>query len=178
MKIQVIGASGTGKSTLCRALSDKTGVYWIDTDKYLWKDDTFTENYPVDERMKMYDDDIAKHSDYIVSGSVHFWNPLGFADRELLVLLILDEEARMKRLYERELERFGARMLPGGDHYETTREFIDWCATYLTADENASTSYAAHNLRLREARCKTLILNAEQKIDMLCESVLDAWRQR
>ena len=38
MKMQVIGASGTGKSTLCQYISEKTGDYWIDTDKYLWKD--------------------------------------------------------------------------------------------------------------------------------------------
>lgn len=179
MKIQVIGASGTGKSTLCKYISEKTGVYWIDSDKYLWKDRSFTENYPIEERFKMYNDNIANHHDYVVSGSVYSWNPEGFNDRELLVLLTIDEEIRMKRIYNREFSRFGERMLPGGDHYQLTCEFLDWCKTYLTADENAINSLASHMLRLREASCKTLILDGNQPVDALCACVLNAyWADR
>ena len=173
MKIQVIGAAGTGKSTLCKYISEKTGVYWIDTDKYLWKDSDFTENYPVEERLRMYNYDISNHQDYVVSGSIHSWHAKGFNDRELLVLLMLDEEIRMKRLYNREFSRFGERMLPGGDHYQLTCEFLDWCRTYLTADENALNSLACHALRLSEASCKTLILDGNQPIDNLCSYILN-----
>jgi adenylate kinase family enzyme len=173
MKIQVIGASGTGKSTLCKYISDKTGVYWIETDRYLWKDDAFTENYPIEERLRMYSDDIGTHRDYIVSGSVHFWNPEGFKDRELLVLLKLDEETRMKRLCDREFFRYGESMLPGGDHYRATREFLEWCETYISGDEYASTSLACHMRLLREAACRTLILDANLPVDVLCKQVLD-----
>lgn len=175
MKIQVLGASGTGKSTLCRYMSEKTGAYWIDTDKYLWKDDSFTENHPVEERLRMYYDDITKYQDYVVSGSVYSWNPNGFSDRELLVLLLVDEEIRMKRIYDREFSRFGERMLPGGDHYQLTREFLDWCRTYQTADENAINSLAGHMLRLREASCNTLVLDGNQPIDALNTHVLNAY---
>lgn len=177
MKIQVIGASGTGKSTLCKYISEKTGVYWIDTDKYLWKDSSFTENHHVEERFKMYNDDSANHQDYVVSGSVHSWNPEGFNDRELLVLLILDEEIRMKRIYDREFARFGERMLPGGDHYDLTCEFLDWCRTYLTEDENAVNSLASHMLRLKEASCKTLVLDGNQPEYVLYAHILNAYWQ-
>jgi len=175
LKIQVIGAAGTGKSTLCKYISEKTGACWIDTDKYLWKDQDFTEQYPIKERFEMYNYDIKKHMDYIVSGSVHTWNPEGFHDREVLVLLRLNEEVRMKRLYDRELLRFGERMLQGGDHYQLTCEFLEWCKTYLTEDENAVNSLACHMRLLNEASCKTLILYSNQSLDALCSSVLDAY---
>jgi len=175
MKIQIIGASGTGKSTLGKAIGRKTGVFWIDTDRYLWKDEDFTENYPILDRLKLYQNDMSNHSDYIVSGSVHSWNPQGFQDRELLVLLTIDEIIRMKRLYDREYVRYGERMLPGGDHYELTREFLNWCQTYLTEDENAICSLACHKLRLREAACKTLILDGNQPVEALCDVVLHAY---
>ena len=177
MKIQVIGAAGTGKSTLCKYISEKIGIYWIDTDKYLWKDSDFTEQYPIEERLRMYNYDIINHMDYIVSGSVHTWNPGGFNDRELLVLLKLDEEIRMKRLYDRELSRYGDRMLPGGDHYHLTCEFLDWCKTYLTEDENAANSLACHMRLLNEASCKTLIIDANQRLDVLSTRVLNAYRE-
>lgn len=175
MKIQVIGASGTGKSTLCKYISEKTGIYWIDTDKYLWKDSSFTENNPIEVRFRMYNDDIANYRDYVVSGSIHSWNPDGFNNKDLLVLLTVNEEVRMKRIYNRELSVFGEKMLPGGEHYQLTCEFLDWCKTYLTADENAINSLAGHMLCLRKAPCKTLILDGDKPVDILCEYVLNAY---
>ncbi len=177
MKIQVIGASGSGKSTLCKYIGEKAGIYWIDTDRYLWKDADFTMNHSVEERLRMYRTDMSSHDDYVVSGSVHTWNPQGFGDRELLVLLFLDEEIRMRRLYDREFVRFGERMLPGGDHEQDTREFLNWCKTYLTADENAVCSLACHRHFLREAKCKTLELDANQSVDVLCRLVIKEFRR-
>jgi hypothetical protein len=170
MKIQIIGASGTGKTTLCKYISKVTGVYWIDTDRYLWKDDAFTENYPIKERLKMYYDDIACLGDYIVSGS-------GFKDKDLLVLIMLDEEIRMKRIYDREFLRFGKSMLTGGDHYQITCEFLDWCKTYLTADENAVSSFGSHKLRLKEASCRTLVLDGNQSVEALSSLVLKEYAE-
>jgi adenylate kinase family enzyme len=177
MKIQIIGASGTGKSTLAEYLSAKTGVYWIDTDKYLWKDRLFTENHALEDRIRMYRNDTAAYPDYIVSGSVHSWLPEGFSNRELLVLLTMDEDARMKRLYDREYARFGHDMLPGGDHFELTREFLDWCKTYTTADAYAVNSLACHQRLLREASCSTLVLNADQSVEALGDCVFKAYSE-
>jgi len=59
-----------------------------------------------------------------------------------------------------------------GDHEQDTREFLDWCKTYLTEDENAICSLACHRRFLREAKCKTLELNADQSVDALCRLVL------
>jgi ABC-type sugar transport system ATPase subunit len=88
----IVGENGSGKSTLAQYIAAKTGAFWIDTDRYLWKDADFTENFPIEERLALYHRDIAAYPDYVVSGSVHSWNPNGFADRELLVLLTIDEE--------------------------------------------------------------------------------------
>lgn len=172
MRIQIIGAACSGKSTLCEYISKKTGSYWIDTDKYIWKDEDYTENYSLEERMEMYNKDISLHSDYIVSGSVYFWNPNGFPNKELLVLLLLDEEVRIKRLYDREYKRFGERMLEGGDHFEISKEFLDWCKTYYTADENEISSFASHKLRLKQANCKTLVLDSNQPLESLYSCVI------
>ncbi len=178
MKIQVIGAPGVGKSTLCEYISNKTGVYWIDTDRYLWKGQDYIEQNSLEERFRLYNLDKNNYRDYIVSGSVHSWYPEGFKDRELLVLLILDEEIRMKRLYDREFLRFGERMLPGGDHYHLTCEFLNWCKTYLSADEKAVNSLACHMRMLEEVDCKTLILDGNKSLDELCKCVLNAYWEK
>ena len=175
MKIQIIGGSGCGKSTLGKALAERCGVPWIDCDRYLWKDTNFTENYPIAERFAMYETDRAACDDYVASGSVRAWHPDGFSDRELYVLMVLDERQRLQRLYDREYARFGARMLPGGGHYALTRDFLAWCETYLTEDENAVCSLAAHKKWLKDAGCKTLELDASQPTERLCEQILAAY---
>ncbi len=178
MKIQIIGASGSGKSTLARHISEKTGAFWIDTDRYLWKDDNYTENYPVEERLAMYRHDLDIHQDYVISGSVHSWNPDGFMYKDLLVFLIIDEQIRQKRLYDREYARYGARMLPGGDHYELTQEFLDWCKQYYTDDEDSPGSYMNHLLQIKKAACPTLVLDANEEVDILLQRVLAAYDKR
>ena len=65
-------------------------------------------------------------------------------------------------------------MLPGGDHYQLTCEFLNWCKTY-PADENAVNSLTCHMLRLKEASCKTLVLDGNQPVDALCARVLNTF---
>lgn len=85
MRIQIIGGSGTGKSTLGKWIGQQESIPWIDSDHYLWKDHTFTEKRSVAERYALYTPDIENHRQYVVSGSVFSWNPTGFDNRELLV---------------------------------------------------------------------------------------------
>lgn len=98
MKIQIIGGSGVGKSTLAKYISEKEQIKWLDTDHYLWKDDAFTKNHPIEKRKELYQKDMAMGKDYAVSGSIFFWCPEGFSNRDLLVFLSLDEAIRMERL--------------------------------------------------------------------------------
>ncbi|WP_391205415.1 hypothetical protein [Psychrobacillus sp. L4] len=78
MKIQIIGGSGTGKSTLARFISEKENIKWIDTNNYLWTDDSFKENNPVEKRVEMHRKDMESGTSYVVSGSVFSWCSEGF----------------------------------------------------------------------------------------------------
>ncbi len=177
MKIQIIGASGSGKSTLAEAVASAADAFWIDADRYQWADTDFTKERPLEERMALYRADRAQHDRFVVSGTTRGWYPEGFADRDFLVLLVLDEPTRLKRLYDRERARFGDRMLPGGDHYEETKEFLDWCATYRTADEYALNSLAAHRKMLREAACAAAEIKAFGAPQELAGQVLALYRK-
>ncbi|WP_251138734.1 shikimate kinase [Exiguobacterium sp. s166] len=70
MRIQIIGGSGTGKSTFGRWIGQQEGIHWIDTDHYLWKDQTFTEKRSIAERYALFTPDIERHHRYVVSGSI------------------------------------------------------------------------------------------------------------
>ncbi|GGH77935.1 adenylate kinase family enzyme [Pullulanibacillus pueri] len=173
MKIQIIGGSGTGKSTLAKFISGKEKIQWIDTDRYLWKDDTFTENHPVEKRMELYQRDMRASPCYVASGSVFSWYPKGFSDRDLLVFLTLDEAVRMERLRKREIERYGhhTMWLDANGHY--TNDFIEWCKTYLTEkDPSASGTYAEQTYQIEHSKSPVLQLDSSKHVEELYTEIL------
>lgn len=173
MKIQIIGGSGTGKSTLAKFISDKEDIKWIDTDRYLWTDDTFTVNNPVEKRIELYQRDMKACNNYVVSGSIFSWYPEGFSDRDLLVFLSLDEAVRMGRLREREIERNGLIAMWTDDTGEYTNNFLEWCKTYwVEKDQNKNGTYAEHFHQMRISRSNVLKLDSSRPLEALYAEIL------
>lgn len=174
MKIQIIGGSGTGKTTLGKFIGKKEGVKWIDTDKYIWKDDVFTESYPVEERLEMYRRDMESFKDYVVSGSVYAWCKEGFSDRDLLVFLYLDEDLRFERLRAREVERNSRLSLD--ENGEATNAFLQWCQTYLTAtDKEMVGTYAEHAHQTERSKSPVLKLDSSLPLEELHARIMEAY---
>ncbi len=170
MRIQIIGGSGTGKSTLGKWIGQKEGIHWIDSDHYLWKDQTFTEKRSVAERYALYTPDIENHQQYVVSGSVFSWNPNGFANRELLVFLRLDETKRMNRLIKREQERY--------PDFTGSNAFLDWCGTYLTAtDPEMIGTYAEHRLQMEQSASPVIQIDAALSTDAMYKQIKSAYQK-
>lgn len=174
MKIQIIGGSGTGKSTLARYMSEKENVKWIDTDQYLWKDETFTENHPIERRMEMYQEDVKRHDSYVVSGSVFSWHPEGFRERDLLVFLSLDEEVRIERLRKREFERSPYNKMWLDEQQMYTNDFLEWCKTYLTEeDQHAAGTYAEQSYQMSLSKSPVLRLDGSKSLAELHTEIME-----
>lgn len=54
----------------------------------------------------------------------------------LAIRLVTDTEIRTTRLKEREKQKFGDRIMPGGDMYTHHMEFIEWARKYDTGSVN------------------------------------------
>lgn len=173
MKIQIIGGSGTGKSTLAKYISEQEQVKWIDTDDYLWKDATFTENHPIEKRQQLYEQDSASGGSYVVSGSVFSWCPEGFSNRDLLVFLSLDETVRMERLRNREIERNGLQEMWLDENQAYTNDFLAWCKTYWTEeDEGMAGTYAEQSYQMELSASPVLKLDSSRPVEELYIEVL------
>ncbi len=71
--IHIFGASGSGTTTLGRALSEALGLLHMDTDDYFWlpTDPKFTTKRPVDERLALMQADVdAADKGVVISGSL------------------------------------------------------------------------------------------------------------
>ncbi|MDJ0333052.1 AAA family ATPase [Planococcus sp. S3-L1] len=177
MKVQIIGGSGTGKSTLGKFISEKEKVKWIDTDNYLWKDHSFTETFSIEERKKMYEKDIGTHKEYVVSGSIFSWCPAGFSNRDLLVFLFLDEKDRMNRLHRRETDR-NSRFWQN-EKGEDTNDFLEWCKTYLTAkDSNMLFTYADYAYQMEVSKSPILKLDGSLSLEELYAEILNFYKEK
>src|SRR5215467_5357841 len=131
-RIHILGASGSGTTTLGRALAARLQCAHFDTDDYVWlpTDLPFTHQRERTERAQLLMNDITAHDAWVVSGSLCGWGDVAIPLFELVVFLSIPHDIRMERLRRRERTRFGKRILPGGDMYESSQAFLTRAASY------------------------------------------------
>ena len=171
--IHIFGASGSGTSTLGRAVAEKTGYAFLDSDDYIWAptDPPFTSLRTHAERLPLLQRDMERIGNAVLSGSLVGWGDPLIPRFTLAVRLVTPTEIRMDRLRRREYARFGDRILPGGDMYEQHQAFLAWAAAY---DDGAPTmrSRAMHDLWQQKLSCPLLTLDGARAVEELAEEVL------
>lgn len=128
-RIIVCGGNGAGKSTLGKMLAEDLGWTFRDIEEYYFPVNNTDYNYlearTKEEVSKLLLADMKEHENFILA-SVK--GEFGFEVSELFTCAILIEvpkELRMERVRERSNQKFGDRMLPGGDLYEKEELFFD-----------------------------------------------------
>ena len=131
-RIYILGASGSGTTTLGRALTEHLTCPHFDTDEYFWlpTDPPCTTKRDTTLRQQFLMEDLTKHDSWVLSGSLCGWGNVAIPLFELVVFLWLPPDIRMERLRHRECERYGERIMPGGDMYEHSQAFLEWAASY------------------------------------------------
>ena len=171
--IHIFGASGSGTSTLGRALAEKTGFRFMDTDDYYWlpAEPMYTLKRPIPERLALMARDLDECSDAVLSGSLAGWGDPLIPRFTLAVRLVTPTPVRMERLKQREYARYGRRILPGGDLFEQSQAFLAWAAQY---DDGLPPlrSRALHDLWQQKLSCPLLTLDGTLSLDKLAEAVL------
>jgi adenylate kinase family enzyme len=134
-RIHVFGASGSGTTTLGRALSAALEVPFLDSDDYYWlptEPPFMTKREPAD-RVALIEGDITGQQNWVLSGSLCSWGEPLLHHFTLAVFLTLAPTLRMQRLAAREALRYGARIAAGGDLRARHLEFMEWAASYDSA---------------------------------------------
>lgn len=158
--IHIYGASGSGTSTLGRAISEAWNFSFLDVDDYFWlpTDPKYTVKREVSQRLALLRRDIAASEQVVVSGSLTDWGDELIPMFTLAVRLETSTAVRIARLKAREAEEFGARILPGGDMYRQHQDFLQWAAQYDTGDIHIR-SKAKHDQWQKLLPCRQIVLN-------------------
>ena len=165
-RIHILGASGSGTTTLGQALAQRLSSPHFDTDDYFWipTDPPFIEKRERTARRQLLMDDLTAHTSWVVSGSLCGWGDVASPLVELVVFLWILPDLRMQRLHHRERQRFGDRIMPGGDMYEKSQAFLDWAAAYDDGDLTIR-SRQLHEQWLSTLPCPILLMEGEYTIE-------------
>lgn len=81
--------------------------------------------------MELLHADLVKESDWVLSGSLCDWGDFAIPLFTLVIFLWIPSDLRLKRLREREIDRYGIQALsPGGWFYQNHLDFMDYASAY------------------------------------------------
>ena len=174
-RIHILGASGTGTTTLGRAVAARLGLFHADADDYFWlpSDPPYIAIRPPTERLARLLRDLPSAGGWALSGSAIGWAKPLEPLYDLIVYLGLDPDIRMQRLRARERERHGARIAPGGDMAQAHAAFMTWAAAYDTAGAEQR-SHSSHTAWLATQAAPVLRLDGAESTNALAAAVITA----
>ncbi|WP_051261008.1 AAA family ATPase [Desulfovibrio inopinatus] len=176
IRIHIFGASGSGTTTLGKALADVMRCPHYDTDEYFWMptDPPFQTVRERTERKKLLRRDLEQSRAWILSGSLCGWGDFAIPMFDLVVFLWLPPALRMKRLMEREVERYGPNIESSDDpRYEQHKKFLQWAASYDTGGINMR-SKERHEEWIRSLPCTIIKIEREQSVAEHLETIFQS----
>lgn len=129
--IIVCGLNGSGKSTLGRALAEKLGFHFIDSEKLFFPetDTEYAAPRPRKEAVKILEDEIKAHENFVFASVIGDYGEEILSRYSCAVLVNVPKEIRLQRIKNRSFQKFGSRMLEGGELYEREKAFLDMASS-------------------------------------------------
>jgi adenylate kinase family enzyme len=175
-RIHVMGASGSGVTTLGRALADAMALPCHDSDDYFWLPTTppFRVQRARADRLRLMEEVFLPRADWVLSGSLAGWGDPLIPKFDLVVFMKTPREVRLARLRAREATHFGAdAVAPGGWRHDDTEAFIDWASHYEDGNREGRT-LDKHLDWLAKLPCPVLRLDGSRPLPELVSEVCRA----
>lgn len=169
VRVHILGASGSGTSTLGAALARSLGIRHLDSDNFYWLPTAppFTSPRAPEARLALLQQEMATTpAGWVLSGSAVGWAQPIEPFYQLIVYLQLAPAVRMARLRRREQERYGERIATGGDLAAAHAEFLAWAERYDSAGPEQR-SRAAHEAWLATQAAPILRLDSSAPVTEL-----------
>ena len=162
MKIHLLGPSGSGTTTLGKALASALSIPHFDSDHFFWIPTVppFTTKRPAHERIIMLESALGGLDSWILSGSMLTWGDFLKPVLDVVIYKYVRREIRIPRLLKREKERYGDRINPGHDMHIQHVEFIDWAKEYETGGLDMR-SKASEEDWMNDLKCRIIRIENE-----------------
>lgn len=173
-RIHIFGASGSGTTTLAKALSKNLHCHHFDTDRYFWldSDPPFKVIRERTERQRLLNRDLTQTKSWVLSGSLCGWGDFTIPMFDLVIFLWLPMDIRMERLRLREQERYGPQIDdPNAPGYSQHMEFITWAASYDSGDPDMR-SKACHENWIATLPCPVIRIERDIPVEQKMEWIM------
>lgn len=174
--IIIIGPSGSGKTTLGKIAAQKLGYPYFDVDDYIWKQNTdspYTQMYTRDEKISRLSNDIAPYEHFVMAGSMSSFHYAFDEMFEMMVLLYVSPDIRIERVHKRAIERFGERVLEGGDMYEAHMRFLNDNRRY---EEDGSPNMREQKEWMENMSCEKIELDGAAELEKNADVIVNNWK--
>ena len=165
MQILILGASGSGTTTLGIDLANRLGWRHLDTDYFYWLPTSlpFQKKRDSAERLALLKSAMLSEPNAIVSGSLMGWGGEVEDAFDLIVFLYVPTDLRLERLHKREVQRYG----------RADPAFLQWACEY---DEGppVGRSLAKHQAWLRSRKSAVLHVEGDTSVEERIEKILAA----
>lgn len=177
-RVHITGASGSGTTTLGRALADALGVPCHDSDDFYWlpTDPPYRAKRAVADRLRLCREIFLDRDGWVLSGALESWGEEVVRRVDAIVYLAVPAEVRIARLRAREARRFGlAAVQPGGWRHRETEDFIEWASHYDDGTREGR-SLARHVSWLARQTCLVVRLDGTRPTSELVALVTEKLR--
>lgn len=129
--IAIVGGNGSGKTTLGKALADHLGWKAMDVEDYYFKPSSipYADSRTKEEVTQLLLADIKHHKRFVFSSVNCDYGPKINAFYTCVIYLRVPRDVRLARIAQRAVDKFGTRVLAGGDMYEQEQEFFQFAAS-------------------------------------------------
>lgn len=177
-RIHVTGASGSGVTTLGRAIAAVYGLPHHDTDDYYWlpTEPPYLTKRNVPDRLRLMNEMFVPRAGWVLSGSLMSWareiEPLFDA----VIFVVTPTDIRLDRIRQREVRRYGAGVLSAGhENHAASKAFLEWAARYDDPEFDGR-SRTRHEAWLATMACPVIRVSGDQSTDEIVDCIIGAWR--
>lgn len=174
MKINILGASGSGVTTLGNELCLKLGFDYFDSDDFFWEKSEipFSIKIAPKTRDKNILKQLSEKENWVLGGSVINWNKEIHNLFDLIIFLHIPQKVRLERLTARELEKYGKRIETDAFWKRKFENFMEWAKDYDDVRGIANRNIKAHENWLRLQNAEKLNLIGEIPFEEKLEKVI------
>ena len=128
--IVIVGGNGSGKTTLGAALSRELNYKHMDIEDYYFEDAEipYSKSRTRKEVSLLMEQDVMKYPKFIISAVNTDLGDKINSLYECVIYLKAPLEIRLNRVKQRAYNKYGERVLEGGDMYEQEQKFFDFVA--------------------------------------------------
>lgn len=173
MVIHVMGASGSGTTTIGNLIAKEKGFNLLESDYYKWEQTNppFQKMRPQEESDKILLDAIKNSKDLVIAGSLHS-NPIAFDYIDIIFYLYAPTSVRLKRIEQRDIDSGRNSRKAGGAIEKEYLEFLWWAENYDNLGFEGRSRKSQQHVIENCKNAKTYLVDTNRPLDEIMKEIL------